>query len=236
MHKKQAFIAIIVGLTALLLWLSSNSWAQPRQLWEFPLSPVPAIARGFDPPKHDWLPGHRGVDLRAHTGQPVLAPESGTISYVSELAGRGVVVIKHGQLRSTYEPVTSQLTIGEHVKRGDKIGRVECGTSHCCVGTQAKCLHWGLLRGTQYLNPLGKVDLHIRLLPIEPVLPRLAIPKKSELKDARASKREGKISAKDVTTPADVLARKPNATDPSKHAYKVAWLPNWHGQGSLALL
>lgn len=242
MHKKQALFTIILGLTALLLWLSTSSWAQPRPFWQFPLSPAPAIARGFDPPAQNWLPGHRGVDLRAHDGQTVLAPENGTLTYVSELAGRGVVVIKHGQLRSTYEPVTSRLTVGDHVARGDIIGRLECGTGHCCVGAQVKCLHWGLLRGRQYLNPLQKVDIHIRLLPIDPVLPRIPITKGSgtnsgtAIPNSNTTKSASGPSLIRKTRPEGVPAQKPNAADPSKRAYKVAWLPNWHGQGSLALL
>ena len=224
MHRKQPLIATIVGLTALLLWFANKSWAQPRPLWEFPLSPPPSITRGFEPPVHNWVPGHRGVDLRARTGQKVFAPTNGQVIYVSELAGRGVVVIKHGKLRTTYEPVSSQLTLGDSVVRGDEIGRLKCGTSHCCQAGQVRCLHWGLLRKTQYLNPLSKVNLHVRLLPIYPVLPRVA-----------QSTDESGLSSRN-TKHAGEPAQKPNAIDPSKRAYKVALLPNWRGQASPVLL
>jgi murein DD-endopeptidase MepM/ murein hydrolase activator NlpD len=170
MRKKWTIIGLIVGLASTLGWLSNKSWAQPSPLWQFPLNPPSGISRGFEPPLHNWLPGHRGVDLQAHSGQGVFAPENGTVIYVQAVAGRGVVVIKHGWLRTTYEPVTSNLTVGDQVFRGDLIGRVSCGSNHCCIGSSAKCLHWGLLRGHQYLNPLRKVDIHIRLLPIEPAL------------------------------------------------------------------
>jgi|GEM_PF-234237 len=262
MHKKHAQIALIVGLTAFLLWLSTNTWARPSPLWQFPVSPTPAIARGFDPPVHNWLPGHRGVDLRAYSGQAVVAPANGTVSYVSNLAGRGVVVLSHGQLRSTYEPVTSPLAVGDVVFRGDEIGWLECGNNHCCIGSVAICLHWGLRRGLQYLNPLGRVDVHIRLLPISPLLPRLPIPAPTQIPPSTStstlrndsSPARGAIQRRDTTESedstkhnyekpssqkpmlADAPARKPNVIDPSKRAYKVAWLPNWHGQGSLALL
>ena len=236
MHKKQALAAFIAGLSVILLWLASKSEAQPRPYWQFPLTPAPNIARAFDQPIHNWLPGHRGVDLRARSGQLVVAPENGVITFASDIAGRGVVVIKHGQLRSTYEPIDSQLAIGDQVRRGDKIGRLKCGDNHCCVGTRVMCLHWGLLRGRQYLNPLSKVDIHIRLLPIEPLLPRLPITKNSEPESAGSEKRPVGSVAKDSTMHADVPARKPNVNDPLKHAYKVAWLPNWHVQGFLALL
>ena len=224
MHRKQSLIATIVGLTALLLWFANKSWAQPRPLWEFPLSPASAITRGFEPPLHNWLPGHRGVDIRARTGQKVFAPTNGQVIYVSELAGRGVLVIKHGKLRTTYEPVSSQLRLGDSVIRGDEIGHLKCGASHCCKAGQVRCLHWGLLRNTQYLNPLSKVDIHVRLLPIYPVLPRVA---QSTVDDELS-----KSKIKHAGEP----AQKPNANDPSKRAYKVALLPNWRGQGSLVQL
>jgi len=242
MHKKHAQIALIVGLTAFLMWLSTNTWAQPSPLWQFPVSPAPAIARGFDLPAHNWLPGHRGVDLQAHSGQAVLAPANGTVSYVTNLAGRGVVVLKHGRLRTTYEPVTSQLSIGDQVFRGDEIGRLECGSNHCCIGSIAICLHWGLLRGHQYLNPLGRVDIHIRLLPIEPMLTRLPITKRLPTPSTDAMRNSDLTESPTgseythKTKPADAPVQTPNVIDPSTRAYKVAWLPNWHGQGSLVPL
>lgn len=224
MQKKHALIVGIIGLTSLLLWFATKSWAGPSPLWEFPLVPAPAITRGFEPPPHNWLPGHRGVDLQARDGQSVFAPTNGLVVYVSNLAGRGVVVIKHGHLRTTYEPVYSKLAIGDFVFRGDQIGRLECGVSHCCQAGQVRCLHWGSLKERQYLNPLSKVDVHVRLLPIDPVLPRLVTSKSQNSRDKRMPKREG------------ALAQKLNAIDPSRRAYKVAWLPNWRGQEFLALL
>ena len=242
MHKKQALFAIILGLTALLGWLATKSSAQPSPLWRFPLNSTPSLVRGFDPPLHNWLPGHRGVDLLAHSGQMVFAPANGFVVYVSNLAGRGVLVIKHGQLRTTYEPVVSELALGDQVFRGDPIARVQCGSNHCCIGARAKCLHWGLLRGHQYLNPLRKVDVHIRLLPIDPVLPRMPITNGSETNNGTAIPNSAKTKSASGTNhirrtrPEGAPARKPNAADPSKRAYKVAWLPNWHGQGFLAQL
>jgi len=242
MHKKQVLFALILGLTVLLGWLATKSSAQPSPLWRFPLNSTPSLVRGFDPPLHNWLPGHRGVDLRAQSGQMVFAPANGLVVYVSNLAGRGVLVIKHGQLRTTYEPVVSGLTIGDQVYRGDLIGRVDCGSNHCCIGSSAKCLHWGLLRGHQYLNPLRKVDVHIRLLPIEPVLPQMPITKDSEansgasIPNSATTKSASGTNHIRRTRPEGAPARKLSATDPSKRAYKVAWLPNWHGQVFLAQL
>lgn len=174
MPKKSALLALIAMLTALLCWLAPKSTAQPTPYWQFPLLPTPAIGRGFEPPAQNWLPGHRGVDLVAHSGQSVRAPANGIVAFASDLAGRGVVVLKHGDLRTTYEPVKTTLTIGDFVTRGQEIGWLACGKNHCCAGHRVRCLHWGLISAKQYLNPLRKVDIHVRLLPIDPVHVRIS--------------------------------------------------------------
>ena len=120
--------------------------------------PVPGpVLRGFDPPAQDWLPGHRGVDLAAPVGSRVRAAASGRVSVAQVIAGRGVVTIVHGELRTTYEPVRASVRVGQRVDAGDVIGTVEAG--HCAAG----CLHFGLKRGDEYLDPLGGSD--VRLLP-----------------------------------------------------------------------
>lgn len=120
--------------------------------------PVPGpVVRGFDPPAQDWLPGHRGVDLAAPVGSRVRAAASGRVSVAQVIAGRGVVTIVHGELRTTYEPVRASVRVGQRVDAGDVIGTVQAG--HCAAG----CLHFGLKRGDKYLDPLGGSD--VRLLP-----------------------------------------------------------------------
>lgn len=125
--------------------------------------PVPGpVARGFDPPDRPWLSGHRGVDLRSPAGTPVRAALAGRVTFAAELAGRGVVVVSHGALRTTYEPVTARVSVGTMVGTGEVIGTLQAG--HPCTG--GDCLHWGLRRGEQYLNPLWLLDPGpIRLLP-----------------------------------------------------------------------
>jgi murein DD-endopeptidase MepM/ murein hydrolase activator NlpD len=56
-------------------------------------------------------PGHRGVDLAAVAGAPVLAAGAGTVVFAGTVAGRGVVSVDHsGGLRTTYEPVLPTVT------------------------------------------------------------------------------------------------------------------------------
>ena len=135
--------------------LSASAERMPAQPhWEWPLAPRPRVLRTFDPPDKPWMTGHRGVDLgAAHDGGPVTTPESGTVSFVGVVVDRPVVTIDHGNgLRSSFEPVDSTLRAGDAVAKGDTIGTLLPG--HC--GTWP-CVHWGVRRGEEYLNPLGFV-------------------------------------------------------------------------------
>ncbi len=131
----------------------------------WPITGPVEVLRAFDPPAQKWGRGHRGVDVAAPPGTRVLAAAAGRISYAGKLAGRGVVVVDHGRLRTTYEPVQRAVSVGDRVSVGAVIGTLEAG-SHC--GARS-CLHWGLLEGEKYLNPLDLIvnggDATIRLLP-----------------------------------------------------------------------
>jgi murein DD-endopeptidase MepM/ murein hydrolase activator NlpD len=135
---------------------------EPRGVW--PLDPRPPVVRGFDPPASPWGAGHRGVDLLGHVGQQVHAARAGTITWAGTLAGRGVVVVDHGDERTTYEPVSSTVSVGDRVGAGAVIGTLQLGMSHCFPRA---CLHWGLIRGHTYLDPLVLVGGGpVRLLPL----------------------------------------------------------------------
>jgi murein DD-endopeptidase MepM/ murein hydrolase activator NlpD len=103
------------------------------------------------------------VDLLGRPGQQVHTAHAGTVSFAGTLAGRGVVVVDHGATRTTYEPVAAVVGVGSEVGTGAVIGTLETGTSHCFPRT---CLHWGLLRGDEYLDPLSLLgEAPVRLLP-----------------------------------------------------------------------
>jgi murein DD-endopeptidase MepM/ murein hydrolase activator NlpD len=107
------------------------------------------VLRGFDPPRERYGAGHRGVDLAARGGEPVLAGAAGTVSFAGRVAGRGVISIDHGSVRTTYEPVKPDVAAGQRVSAGQRIGQVAAG-GHC----GGRCLHWGLRRGATYLDPM----------------------------------------------------------------------------------
>jgi murein DD-endopeptidase MepM/ murein hydrolase activator NlpD len=130
----------------------------------WPLSPEPEVLAEFDPPASRWGAGHRGVDLAGSVGQPVLAAQAGTVRFAGRIAGRGVVVVDHGATRTTYEPVAASVAVGDRVAAGAVLGRLELLGSHCLPRA---CLHWGLVRGKTYLDPLTLVGAGpVRLLPL----------------------------------------------------------------------
>ena len=136
--------------------------APAARSWAWPLAPRPAVLRTFDPPEKPWLSGHRGVDLQAAAdGGPVTSPESGTVSFVGVVVDRPVITVDHGNgLRSSFEPVRSGLKKGATVAKGDVLGALMTG--HCGA---APCVHWGVRRGEDYVNPLGFVmDLRPSIL------------------------------------------------------------------------
>lgn len=137
-----------------------------RSAWSWPLDPAPSVVAAFDPPDQRWGRGHRGVDLAATVNQPVLSPADGRVSFAGTIAGRGVVVIAHeGGLRSTFEPVRAQAEVGTAVPGGGVVAVVDDTPGHCAPST---CLHWGVLRGETYVDPLSFLTRRpIVLLPLE---------------------------------------------------------------------
>ena len=128
--------------------------------------PDPQVTRRFDPPPQPWLAGHRGVDLAAPPATPVRAAAAGTILFADTVAGRGVVSVAHpGGLRTTYEPLAlGAVRAGDVVPAGHEIGTLVAGHAGCPA---AACLHWGLRRGDDYLDPLTLLGAgRVRLLPL----------------------------------------------------------------------
>lgn len=142
--------------------LASATDAAATPLWRAPLQPF-TVTRVFAPPPTPYAAGHRGVDVAGVPGERVTSAGAGTVSFAGQLAGRGVVVVTHGVLRTTYEPVEPSVRRGGTVREGQLIGLLNAGHSGCPVRA---CLHWGLLRGDVYLDPLSLLSPPaVRLLP-----------------------------------------------------------------------
>lgn len=177
----MTFSKPITVLLAALLAGPSGTPAPAQDHWAWPLSPKPEVVHTFNPPDKPWLSGHRGVDLgTAHdagppghasgvTAQEVTAPADGVVTFAGVVVDRPVLTIDHGNgLRSSFEPLDSNLRPGDQVTKGQVIGSVPggpTGSGHCAD----TCLHWGVRRGEEYINPLTLVeDLRPSiLLPLE---------------------------------------------------------------------
>ena len=170
MHKK--FLALdpfqfpktnlCVLILLLVAWPSESAGAAR---WAWPVANR-VMTGEFNPPAKPWLSGHRGLDLAARAGDSVMAAGSGVVTFSGQLAERGVVVISHGSIRTTYEPVKATVSVGEYVQVTDTIGPLQAGASHCSRNKQVTCLHWGLRQGEKYLNPIWLLNPRVRLKPI----------------------------------------------------------------------
>ncbi|WP_077798940.1 murein hydrolase activator EnvC [Streptomyces sp. JHA26] len=138
----------------------------------WPVGTRPAVLRGWEPPATPYGPGHRGVDLAAPAGAPVRAVAAGRVVFAGRVAGRGVVSLEltgtgEPPLRTTYGPVRASVRGGDEVAAGEPLGTVEPAGPHCSA-----CLHWGVLRGDVYLDPLALLPPWLlgagpsRLLPV----------------------------------------------------------------------
>lgn len=219
-----AAVFLAAGTTAGSSSLAISSTTAPRplpasQAWAWPLAGKPVVAHAFAPPPKPWLSGHRGVDLAAAQGTPVLAPDEGVISFVGVVVDRSVITITTAQgLRVSFEPVVSSLKKGTSVARGDVLGVLR-GPTHCGTTPPAgeigsaihsenfrrvgrvsaslvsgipvsrqgeldvrvteettlkaadSCLHWGVRRGEEYIDPLQFV-VDLRPSVLLPLLPR----------------------------------------------------------------
>jgi murein DD-endopeptidase MepM/ murein hydrolase activator NlpD len=163
----RAVVVLLVALVSLTWPVGARGAAVgPVPVGVWPLQPRPEVVRAFDPPDLPFGSGHRGVDLAGSPGQQVHAALPGRVTFADRLAGRGVVVVDHGETRTTYEPVSASVHVGDVVLRGQPLGTLEVSGSHCFPRA---CLHWGWRRGDTYLDPLLLVGAGpIRLLPLWP--------------------------------------------------------------------
>ncbi len=118
-------------------------------------APVPGPVRllqAFVAPPQPWSSGHRGIDLAVDEGGTVLAPAAGAVTVAGRVVDRGVVTIAHPDgRRSSLEPVSASVVVGQEVGAGDPVGTLADERSHC----SPVCLHWGVREGDDYVDPLA---------------------------------------------------------------------------------
>jgi murein DD-endopeptidase MepM/ murein hydrolase activator NlpD len=110
------------------------------------------VIRGFEPPSGQYGSGHRGIDIGAPEGTPLVAAQDGVVAFAGPVAGSLFISIDHpGGIRTTYSWVSAILVKkGDVVARGQVIGRT--GHGHPDVPTPH--LHFGARIGTTYIDPM----------------------------------------------------------------------------------
>ncbi len=123
--------------------------------WAWPVGPSHLIVNPYLAPSTRYSAGHRGIDLAAGAGAPVVAPADGTVHFAGVVVNRPVLSIRHpGGLISSFEPVTTDLREGATVTRGAVVGAVAAGAAgggHCETG----CVHFGVRLHGEYVSPLN---------------------------------------------------------------------------------
>ncbi len=152
--RLTAGLPMIAALVAILPPWTGPFGAPPDRLptvgpgrWQPPVAAA-EVWRTFDPPSSNWLAGHRGVDFMVPRGTEVRATAQGTVTFAGRVADRQVVVVDHGALRTSYEPVSPSVRVDQYVLPGEVLGQRAVG-GHCAD----RCLHWGARAGTTYLDP-----------------------------------------------------------------------------------
>jgi hypothetical protein len=93
---------------------------------------------------------HNGTDLSAPTGQPVVAPQAGTVTLAEFNTVRGTnVIVDHGRYRTRHQHLHSMtVTVGQGVAEGQVIGTV--GNTGASSGAH---LHTEVHDGTTPIDP-----------------------------------------------------------------------------------
>ena len=166
-------LLVLVALTTIFAWMLGEQRLAIAQVdlrgsfWQPKASQTGVTSRwisaaedqslksAFRQPNSDWGAGHRGIDLAALDGDPLLAPVDSTIELAKKVFGRDVIVLRHSpDLTSEFEPacLLSSLKTKDRVSKGEMFGRVcfGSGKSHC----SSDCFHWGVRTSNRgYLSP-----------------------------------------------------------------------------------
>ena len=162
-----AVVAMLLQAMVLLAWWSPGTAASDVALtsasstepWLPPIVDANEadIVNGFIPPQMPWSAAHRGLDLQADIEQ-IIAPAAGEVTFVGTVVDRPVLTIRHANgLLSSFEPVDSDLQVGDSVSQGQQLGELSEGVSHC----EVQCVHWGVRKPDAWRIGSTTRDLYI---------------------------------------------------------------------------
>ena len=157
-------VRLLSALAAAVALAAGAPPATADQAWAWPVGRE-GLGRAFEKPASEYGPGHRGIDVAAAAGTPVRSVAPGVVTFAGRVAGVDVVTVDHGDERSTYQPVAADVRRGDAVRRGQVLGVLLPGPSHCA----GPCLHLGRVTDDDtYLDPLDLLGAgRFRLIPPE---------------------------------------------------------------------
>jgi murein DD-endopeptidase MepM/ murein hydrolase activator NlpD len=115
------------------------------------VQPMPGpITRHFEPPPTPYAAGHRGIDISAPVGTPVIAAAGGVVHFAGRVGTSLFVSIDHPDgVRTTYSFLSAVLIrAGAHVEQGQQIALSGPGANG-----ERPNLHFGALRSGVYIDP-----------------------------------------------------------------------------------
>jgi murein DD-endopeptidase MepM/ murein hydrolase activator NlpD len=162
---RRCVLVVVLTLAAIL---GAAPAASASGTWSWPV--IGPVIRGYDPPDSPYGSGHRGIDIAASLGTPVVAVEAGVVSFAGPVGGQLFVSVDHGAgIVSSYSYLSLvQVHKGDVVARGFTLGR--SGSGH--VGETPAHLHFGVRVDGSYADPMTfleppSVVALIRLAPLE---------------------------------------------------------------------
>jgi murein DD-endopeptidase MepM/ murein hydrolase activator NlpD len=166
-------VALAVALVLVVALLPGTVLAPPagagRTVLRYQAPVDGPIIDHFRPPGCPWCAGNRGIDFATTPGASVRASAPGLVTFAGTIGHDRFVVVAHPDgLRTTYAYLaTIAVVVGATVAAG------------AVVGTAGSELHFGVRRGTTYLDPellLAGAVLRPRLVPASGATPRAARP------------------------------------------------------------
>ena len=145
MFKFLLAIKVIFGLLGSSL-PAPEIWAEPIPYF------LDKQMGNFVAPQSERGPGHRGLDVRVGN-ESIRAPRGGLVHFNGLVVDRRVVTLSSGNYRISFEPVCSDLVVGDEIDQGELLGHLcegEAGYKAHCEG----CVHISVRTNRGYLNPL----------------------------------------------------------------------------------
>jgi murein DD-endopeptidase MepM/ murein hydrolase activator NlpD len=163
-----ARISLAVLLSAVCIPMANARAAVQPGTYAWPVRGE--VIRPFEAPSSPYGSGHRGIDIAAPFGSPMVAAQDGIVSFAGWIVDGLFISIDHPDgIRTTYSWLSA---IG--VKKGDQVvrGQVIGSTGHGHPDVSTPHLHFGARIGTTYIDPMtllepGNVVGLIHLAPIQ---------------------------------------------------------------------